>query len=176
MILYDTQRNRHRLSRRRRCQVAPLCRFDLELTDYIMADPRARTELMFSWLYEQYCWIMGFCRQLPEAPTASPEEARQAALKDYESVFCSLMARLQVRKRHQPSSKSSDLVFTKSILAPTHWWPLQVVTCSLIVSQSFYLVNLVLSNYCLLEPLCFYFLLGQYPSMCSIRSRRTSLH
>lgn len=55
--------------------------------EYIMADPRLRIELAFSWLYEEYSMVMGFCRQ----SSIVKDEFRHAAVDSYTSVFCSLV-------------------------------------------------------------------------------------
>ena len=58
-----------------------------------MSDPRSRIELMFSWLYEEYSWIMGFCRRSSEAQ--SSEDSRKLATENYSKVFCSLVEQLK---------------------------------------------------------------------------------
>jgi hypothetical protein len=56
-----------------------------------MSDPRSRIELAFSWLYEEYSMIMGFCHQ----STIVKDEYRQSAVDSYSSVFCSLVNELK---------------------------------------------------------------------------------
>ncbi|XP_046643772.1 symplekin-like [Daphnia pulicaria] len=61
------------------------------VVEYIMSDPRSRIELAFSWLYEEYSMIMGFCHQ----STIVKDEYRQSAFDSYSSVFCSLVNELK---------------------------------------------------------------------------------
>ena len=62
----------------------------LVVVEYIMADPRSRIELAFSWLYEEYSMVMGFSQQ----PSSIKEEFQQRTLENYTSVFCSLVDQL----------------------------------------------------------------------------------
>ena len=66
-----------------------------------MADPRSRIELAFSWLYEEYSMVMGFCHQ----PSSVKDEHRHAAIDSYASVFCSLVNQL----RKQSDLKEREL-------------------------------------------------------------------
>lgn len=61
------------------------------MVEYIMADPRARIELAFSWLYEEYSVVMGFGHQ----PSPVKEENPQSAAESYSNVFCSLVNHLK---------------------------------------------------------------------------------
>lgn len=72
--------------------------------EYIMADPRLRIELAFSWLYEEYSMVMGFCRQ----SSIVKDEFRHAAVDSYTSVFCSLVNGLK---------KQSDLKEREALLS-----------------------------------------------------------
>jgi hypothetical protein len=71
------------------------------MVEYIMVDPRSRIELAFSWLYEEYSMIMGFCHQ----PSAITEEQRQTATDNYSHVFCALVDHL----RKQTEFKEKDM-------------------------------------------------------------------
>lgn len=58
-----------------------------------MADPRSRIELAFSWLYEEYSVVMGFCHQ----PSSIKQENPQAAIQSYTNVFCTLVNHLKAQ-------------------------------------------------------------------------------
>lgn len=61
------------------------------VVEYIMADPRLRIELAFSWIYEEYSMVMGFCHQ----SSAVKDEFRHSAIDSYTSVFCTLVNELK---------------------------------------------------------------------------------
>ena len=56
-----------------------------------MSDPRLRIELAFSWLYEEYSMVMGFCHQ----SSIVKDEYHHSAIKSYSGVFCSLVNELK---------------------------------------------------------------------------------
>ena len=82
--------------------------FKTVMVDFIMLDPRARIELIFSWLYEQYSWIMGFCH----SASASTQDTKQQAMDDYKSVFCFVVDGLI----NQNELKDRDTLLTRLYL------------------------------------------------------------
>lgn len=66
-----------------------------------MTDPRARIELAFSWLYEEYSMIMGFSCQ----SSSVSDEQKQMSTESYNTAFCllanSLRNQIELKEREQ---------------------------------------------------------------------------